>query len=220
MKTKIKLIFSSAVAGFFILTAASSSILKATIATYDIELKAVESPADAKEQFGETKIVSKSEEGITKYCYEDDFIEIIWYVDQRQFNFTLTNKTNYTFKINWDDICYVDIFRNTHRVMHSGVKYIDRNNSQPSSTLPRGAKLVDCLVPTDYVSTNDSGLDWKFETLLPYIYKDKETALESASIIVGKPMTILFPIMIENVQNDYVFIFNVNDLQIQNHKRK
>ena len=30
--------------------------------------------------------------------------------------------------------------------------------------------------------------------------------------MVGKTMTIMMPIMIQNVQNDYTFTFNINEL--------
>lgn len=35
--------------------------------------------------------------------------------------------------------------------MHSGVKYTDRNNSQPATSIPKGASLSDILLPTDNV---------------------------------------------------------------------
>lgn len=216
MKKSIKFLLSCAVAGVFILTAASSSSLSSAIATYDIGLASVETPANAKAQFGETKVVPVSEEGMTKYRYEDDYIDIVWYVSGKQFNFTLKNKSNHTLKINWDDISYVDTTGKTGRVMHSGVKYTDRNNSQPSSTVPKGASLSDLLLPTDNVyyesPTKYTTGGWKESYLFPCIYKNDEILFQNANKYVGRTMTILMPIMIENVQNDYTFTFNINEL--------
>lgn len=85
-----------------------SSCVTSYMASYSVGLSSVESPADAKKQFGETKVVTFKEGEVDKYRYEDDFIEIVWYVGLKKFNFELKNKSTHTMKINWDDISYVD----------------------------------------------------------------------------------------------------------------
>ena len=97
--------------------------------------------------------------------------------------------------------------------MHSGVKYTERNNSQPSSTVPKGASLTDILLPTEnvyYVSGQYGG--WREHNLIPSIYKDEATRAVQAPKYVGKTMTIMMPIVIENVQNDYSFTFIIDEL--------
>jgi len=206
----IKKVLCIAIVG---LTLSSCGMLKTYTANYAVELASVESPADAKKQFGETKVVSFKEENVDKYRYEDDYIDITWYVSSKQFNFTLKNKSNHTIKINWDDISYVDYNGNTGRVMHSGVKYTERNNSQPATTVPKNASVSDLLLPTDnvyYVSGQYGG--WREKLLIPSIYQKTEDFNAGASSYVGKTMKILMPIMIENVQNDYTFVFSIASL--------
>ena len=188
-----------------------SSCVTSYMASYSVGLSSVESPADAKKQFGETKVVTFKDGEVDKYRYEDDFIEIVWYVGLKKFNFELKNKSTHTMKINWDDISYVDINGKTRRVMHAGVKYIERNNSQPATSIPKGASLSDILLPTDNVILS-SGLygDWIESNLIPSYYSTSEAMANGAESYVGKKMTILMPIMIENVQNDYTFVFNID----------
>jgi hypothetical protein len=211
------------VAFFVIFSIGMSScfVQKSYIASYSVGLKSVESPANAKQQFGETKIVNIQDGATNKYRYEDDYINIVWFVDSKQFNFELTNKSGHTLKINWDDISYVDCNGMTGRVMHAGVKYTDRNNSQPSSTIPKGASLSDLLLPTNnvyYVSpTRYTSGRWEEKYLIPCIYKDESTKRAQAGNYVGKTMTIMMPIMIENVQNDYTFTFHIDNV-IENSK--
>ncbi len=191
----------------------SCGAFKSYVASYSIGLTAVESPADAKQQFGETKVVTFDEGGINKYRYEDDYIDIVWYVGLKQFNFTLKNKSGHTLKINWDDVSYVDVKGQVGRVMHSGVKYADRNSSQPATTVPKGASISDILLPTDnvyYVSGQYGG--WRESYLVPCVYKTPEAFNSEAPTLVGKTMTVMMPIMIENVQNDYTFTFNIDKL--------
>lgn len=191
----------------------SCGAFKSYVASYSVGLTAVESPKDAKQQFGETKVVTFDENGVNKYRYEDDYIDIVWYVAPKEFNFTLKNKSGHTLKINWDDISYVNIKGQVGRVMHSGVKYTDRNSSQPATTVPKGASITDLLLPTDnvyYVSGQYGG--WQEKYLIPCIYNTPEAFNNEASSYVGKTMTIMMPIMIENVQNDYTFTFNIDKL--------
>ena len=182
-------------------------------ARYAVGLNSVESPADAKQQFGETKVVNFTEADLTKYRYEDDYIDIVWFVGSKQFNFVLKNKSGHTLKINWDDISFVDINGRVGRVMHSGVKYTDRNNSQPATTIPKGASISDLLLPTDnvyYVSGQYGG--WRERYLIPCVYQTPDEFNKEASTYVGKSMTIMMPVIIENVQNDYTFTFNIDKL--------
>lgn len=170
---------------------------------YVVNLSAVESPENAKVQFGETKVVTSKDGDVQKYRYEDDFINIVWFVGYKEFDFSLTNKSDHTIKINWDDISYVDINGNVGRVMHSGVKYIDRNSSQPATSIPKRASITDLLMPTEnvyYVSGQYGG--WRESPLIPASYNQGGAE--------GKTMTILMPIMIENVQNDYTFEFVIS----------
>ncbi len=196
-----------------VLMLTSCGALRSYVADYSVGLTTVESPADAKQQFGETKVVTFDEEGISKYRYEDDFIDIVWYVSSKQFNFTLKNKSGHTLKINWDDVSYVDTKGQVGRVMHAGVKYSERNSSQPSTTIPKGASITDILLPTDnvyYVSGQYGG--WRESYLIPCVYQTQEAFNTSAPTLVGKTMTIMMPIIIENIQNDYTFTFNIDKL--------
>ncbi len=207
---KKSFLFSVIAAGFLF---SSCGAFKSYVANYSVGLSAVESPADAKQQFGETKVVTFDEGGINKYRYEDDYIDIVWYVGLKQFNFTLKNKSGHTLKINWDDVSYVDVKGQVGRVMHSGVKYADRNSSQPATTVPKNASISDLLLPTEnvyYVSGQYGG--WKESYLVPCVYKTPEAFNEEAPSLVGKTMTIMMPIMIENIQNDYTFTFNIDKL--------
>lgn len=174
-----------------------SSLFQAS--KYVINLSSVESPENATVQFGETKVMTFAEGDKQKYRYEDDYINIVWYVGNKTFDFSLTNKTDHTIKINWDDISYVDITGNVGRVMHSGVKYIDRNNSQPATSIPRRATITDLLMPTDNVYYASG---WNEKPLIPIGYNQGGAE--------GKKMTILMPITIENVQNDYTFEFVIH----------
>ena len=61
-----------------------------------------------------------------------------------------------------------------------------------------------------YVSGQYGG--WGENYLIPCVYQTPEAFNTGASTYVGKSMTVMMPIMIENVQNDYTFKFNIDKL--------
>lgn len=187
---------------------------------YDIGLSSVESPADAKVQFGETKVVNylDNKDNISKYRYEDDFVDMIWYVTNERFMFDLKNKTKYPIKINWDDVTYVDAYGEAKRVIHQGVKYANRNETQAITTIPRGAKVSDFLVPTDNI-VYSSNIGWYETNIIPVSFSERNKAEQSLDRYKGKKLSIMMPLQIENVQNDYMFEFEIgNDANVKEHK--
>lgn len=199
-------------------------------AIYDITLTEVERPADAKDRYGVQKIESFKEEGKTKYSFEDEVVKVIWIPTSSQFLFTLTNKTKHSIQIIWDEAVYVDENGLSKRVMHTGVNYIDRNNPQPPTTVVRGATISDLIFPTDNISYW-SGLGWVVTPLFPNkridpllargvdkslgrVFKSKEEFIAKTKEQIGKSVQVLLPLKIENVVNEYIFSFIVNDVKV------
>lgn len=184
------------------------------ITSYSMSLVSVESPEDSKVKYGETKIVtSVSDTGISKYTYQDDYISIIWYFGHKQLNFAITNKTGYSIKLPWDEMVYVDEDGQSMRVIHSGVKYIDRNSPQAPSIVAKNATFDDILVPADniyYVSGKYGG--WEEKDLFPS-YSNQEAADESS--ILGKTVRVVFPIIIQDITNEYIFEFKIDSVTVK-----
>lgn len=182
---------------------------------YPVYLVSVESPTDAKKQFADTQIksINDSINQVTKYMYEDDYIKIILFKTYSSIAFDLTNKTDHPIKLNWDNFSYVNTEGKTIRVIHSGVKYIDRNNSQPASVIPKGASISDVLMPAENVYL--IGSTWNTGELLPFenSYKTENLNYQPTSIKNWKQMSLYMPIEIEGVQNDYTFHFFIDKIE-------
>lgn len=179
---------------------------------YNVGLRNVERPENAKERYGDSKIVNFEEEGKTKYSYEDDMIKIVWLPLSTQFGFTLKNKTDHSIKIIWDEAVYVDPNGSSGRVMHAGVKYIDRNNPQPPTVVVKNANIDDMIVPTDniyYVSGQYGG--WRTKPMFPNSANTQEELNTLTQQYVGKEVRVLLPLKIEETINEYIFTFRVED---------
>lgn len=205
---------------------ASCGTSKVYMARYDVGLTSVETPSNSKDPFGDIVITKLEEQfqedknnilSVNKYEYSDQYIGITWLYNTTQFEFELKNISGRTIRINWDDVTFMDYSGNISRIMHKGVRYAEREESQGSISIPNGGVLQDIIVPNSnvYFSKGISGYipaQWKQSAIIPCYFNKKED-MENAilnKIWIGRSVRILFPIEIEGVKNDYTFVFTVN----------
>ena len=97
-----------------------------------------------------------------------------------------------------DDAAFVDYSGNTSRVMHSGIKYSQKEASQPASTIIKGATLDDVACPTANVYYSTILKDWVTKSMYP------QYATYGANQI-----QLMLPIQIKDVVNEYIFVFDL-----------
>ena len=117
-------------------------------------------------------------------------------------------------------MAYVDETETAQRVMHAGTKYADRNMHQPHTVIPKNTSIVDVVLPTDKIYLDHTptvllGMpaEWKSRPILPQFSSLKEL-MDSG--ILGKKVRILFPIIIQDVQNEYIFEFQIDTAKMIN----
>lgn len=170
---------------------------------YVANLSSVEKPSNPEIRYGEKSLTS-SDDKISKFLYVDNILSIIIFASPSQFNFELKNISDNSLKVIWDEAVIVGIDGNTSKVMHKGTKYSARNESQPPSTIIKGSILEDLAAPSDKVSYNEYIKDWINESMFP-----KKPELQ------GKQLTLMLPIQIKDVVNEYIFVFDLE--YVKNH---
>ncbi|MCP4213460.1 MAG: hypothetical protein GY765_02335 [bacterium] len=97
-----------------------------------------------------TRKKHKPQEG--KLSFEDELISVSWVPLEVEFQFVIKNKSEFDkLTISWDDSSFVDQNSKAGRIMHSGVRIIDRTKSIPPTILPPETKFDGFLVPVDKV---------------------------------------------------------------------
>ena len=173
---------------------------------YQTYLAKVEKPSNPAIKFGKTITVQGDGKNATKFSYIDNFIDILIFGNSEQFSFVLKNVSETTQKIVWDDAVFVGIDGSTSKIMHSGVKYSERSASQPPSTIIRGASLEDIACPISNVYYDEGttinyktyGNGWKTKSMYP--------SKVSSDV---KQVSLMLPIQIKDVENEYIFVFDV-----------
>ena len=122
----------------------------------------------------------------------------------RHLAFNLRNKTEQPIKLDWNQVSYVDPDGKSHKVVHEGVRFIERDRAQPSATIPPGAFLEDFVYPSDAVTM--VGGQWMTPMLFPEAPK--------AALLKGKAFSLFMPLEINGVLSNYNFVFAIDDIAL------
>ncbi len=197
-------------------------------ATYDISLISVEKSTGDK-KMGELRIEAAVEQGISKFSFEDEKVRIQWLPSAYDIIFKLNNETNGPLRIVWNEARFIDEKGASHRLIHSGAGYEDRNNSHPPTAVaPRGA-LDDFVHPADYFkreegyggSSNKEQGYWKRAPFLPAQIKGTAEELRAkAEPFLGKTFQVILALQIGDLKNEYVCTFKINKVAVTEEKRE
>lgn len=197
-------------------------------AYYESALVQIDRPEATKERYGSV-ITIKPKTG-NKYVYEDGLFSGIFYTTASRINFTLKNKTEHSIKLVWDEAAFIEVDGQAGRVAHEGVKYSERNASQPPSIVPAGRSLSDFALPTNriyyrkghYSRYSSIPGGWKeLPLVLPAsqrVASGDSAAVEKFTSDVqmnkGKRYGLLVPLEIEGIVNEYTFWFEVQQASV------
>lgn len=164
---------------------------------YVATLTKVERPTDSSDRYGTTEIIQDN--GVTKYSYVDEYIDIIIFATNSQFKFMLKNVSQTSIKVIWNEAVFVDSDGSTSKIMHVGTKYSQREGDQPATTIIKGAKIDDIAAPTKNVRYSDVLKEWVSDSMFP-----------SGPALKVEPIRLMLPIQVRDVINEYIFVFDVN----------
>lgn len=143
-------------------------------------------------------------------AYEDTYVTIIPESIDPKINLTIWNKYTSSIRVLWDEAAYIDVTGNTHRVIHTGVKFTDKEKAQVASVIPAGAKLEDVAVPVECIEL--IGGTWTIIPFESYKFDSLTEAENLVSILEKDPnlcgCTLLLPILVDDKKIEYTLRFN------------
>ena len=132
-------------------------------------------------------------------AFEDTALSINFSIIKPMISFHLTNKTDQPIKIDWNEVSYVDVSGLAHKVTHKGVRIIERNSTQPPTTIPPTAKIDEFIIPTDAVSMRLN--KWEMKDLLP--------EGPEAKGLEGKTFSLFMPLEVNGAVKNHLFTFKI-----------
>ncbi|MEY4693179.1 MAG: hypothetical protein RL437_459 [Actinomycetota bacterium] len=151
--------------------------------------------------------------------FEDSLVSMDFLIGQTSIRFTMQNKSGKTARIIWDETLFIK-YGSPGRVMHSGVKYTERNNTQPASTVPANTKYEDVIIPSDNVYWRDgyysSGYSrpggWETRDLFPAYDMNKPEVKEAILNAKGVEFQVFMPIQFGEDKKEYTFRFKIRNV--------
>jgi hypothetical protein len=147
--------------------------------------------------------------------YVDSSIIASFAIGKKDISMVLKNQSPGTIKILWDETLFIKN-GNPGKVMHAGIKFTDRNQSQPPSIVPAGTTFDDVIVPTDnvywregyYSRYGSSPGGWEKKDLIP------------SYTSTGDQIGVFMPMNIGGTTKEYNFNFRVEGTQTEYRKER
>jgi len=175
-------------------------------ATYDIMLTEAVAPLPKNDINGKQTIYHTDSLGIKKYCFENDFVKIIWSPSAYGVGFTIDNKTDSSVTVLWDDAAYVNEVGSRYHVIHSGIRFINKRDLQSPTVIPKNGTLDDLVFPLDYIYGDMDG-GWYEAPLWPDASGSLGKLKSQSRAFFGKSFQVVLPLSVHDVVNEYTFTF-------------
>jgi len=168
----------------------------------------------------------------SRHCiYTDSILTVKITIDHNKILMNLTNNTQNTLSLNWDNMIFVDIDGISQRVIHSGIKFNEKEKPQTPSKIIRLGSLNDILLIADKIRfieglylpargfLNDPEVNipsgWYSPAIVKSFCKNSKEELQIfASENIGKKIQFLIPIEVENKHYEYIFILEIIDYDV------
>lgn len=163
---------------------------------YIIKLSKVQKPANSKIQRGEISIQDVNNNSL----YSDNFVIITLGFTEKSISLFILNRTDYSMKLLWDEASFITPSGKAQRVIHNGIRLADKSQPQAPSVIPGHSTINDSITPAENITYSSYLLEWITSPLLDNLNR-KGTYSDNSSC------SLLLPIQISGVTNEYTFIF-------------
>ncbi len=138
--------------------------------------------------------------------YTDEFVTIQPKLDSDKIvSLIITNHHNSTIRILWDEAAFVDGRGSSHRIMHAGTKYGDKEKEQIPYVIPSNAYMSTAITPIDannvYLWANN-GLYTEVQQAQKALERYKE---------IPHIVRLLFPLEIDGQKVEYMMNFEIEN---------
>ncbi|MBT3327596.1 MAG: hypothetical protein HN396_15280 [Gemmatimonadales bacterium] len=186
----------------------------------DITLAGVQRPPEAEQRFGEVQLHTLETDDQTTYTMSDGLVRATVVPAYNRIDLTMENLSTDSIRILWDQGALVDIDRQSRRIVHGGVKYLEIQDAQTPSVVVGGSLFSDAIVPVNNIEYLPTLATWITHSLLPVTetkVKGEEGLIavrEASKAYLSRPVRLLLPLEVGGRRFEYVFEFRVNSFDV------
>lgn len=149
-------------------------------------------------------------------AYFDEYVTLMPSVTDSKIDLVIINQHTSSIRVLWDNAAFIDGSGFAQRVIHTGVKLIDKDKAQVPSVIPAGSRITDVVVPVDGIEFTNG--DWTYLPFIKRSFNDLESAENLLSLYNTTPahsqITLLLPIEVDDRKIEYTMIFEGEKFQI------
>ncbi len=138
--------------------------------------------------------------------HKDKSIAISFMIVNQSFQMRLENLTSNDIKIIWDRSQYTDEHMQSHRLMHSGIRFQDRNTPIPDQIVRPHVSIQEAVFPVEHVIFIPQKKSYDIEPLFPL---DNDKAAE----LKGRTINLFIPIEDNQAITPYNFKIEITDAE-------
>lgn len=136
--------------------------------------------------------------------FKDATIAVSFTVDGQSIQMHLTNLLDREVKVLWEDAQFTDVNKQTSRLMHSGIRFQDRNNPLPVQVVTPRASVQEGIIPINRVFFSQQKKAYETKPLLPV---DSEAGAQ----LKGKTINLFIPVQVDRSIIPYNFKIEITD---------
>jgi len=120
-------------------------------------------------------------------------LSVGWIVSDKDLSLVMKNGSDDMMRMHWDQCVFVDPSETSHRLIHSGVRLIDRQAPQPATSVAPNTTLNESIYPADH---------FKFESSW-----DRVALFEPSDI--SREISVILAIEVRGTVRNYTFRFRI-----------
>ncbi len=136
--------------------------------------------------------------------FEDMFLRIDFRFSKTAISFTIKSKSDNPIKIDWNQMSYVGSESKSHRIIHSQIKFVEKEKPQTPTIIPPQAIIDDAIIPLDNVRYSEPGRAWVEDELFP--------DAPAGKALKGNTFGVFMPLDINGQIKNYFFTFRIDDV--------
>ncbi|HZU21975.1 MAG TPA: hypothetical protein VE998_04025 [Terriglobales bacterium] len=147
----------------------------------------------------EYQFVLVEPESVFPWTYSDDLADFVFTPSTSRLAFTVVNTSAEALTIDWEKSAYMDPNGALHRIIHNGVRLVERAQAQLPTTVAPGAEIQEVAYPADAVVWLEKMRYWQEPDLFP------PTGYEGKNFALALSVTTR-----SGLARNYVFRFQIN----------
>jgi len=137
--------------------------------------------------------------------FRDKVLSVAFVVEEQSLQMRFENLSARDVIILWEQAMYTDVYRQGHRLMHSGIRFQDRNNPLPSQTVQSHETVQEAVIPVTNVYMSQEKKGYDIRPLFP-------VKGDAAAELKGKTIGLFIPVELDHQILPYNFRIEIIDV--------